>query len=180
MARLGISGNEYVCTEALDLSWERIQTMGAIWEQAIRDGKLLVDDDYQPYDYSAIPVSEEGYFLKYSPLGVDTAPAGGRYSAVFYVNSRGSLEPMPGKMGEMMRRRGFRMNGMTRIYAPDAVPIPGEMPEAVGAEVKIHSKRRVRDIRFYGDDILPGNRLFRRFVLKPDTEAGIKAYESNK
>ena len=89
MARLGISGNEYVCTEALDLSWERIQTMGAIWEQAIRDGKLLVDDDYQPYDYSAIPVSEEGYFLKYSPLGVDTAPAGGRYSAVFYVNSRG-------------------------------------------------------------------------------------------
>ena len=99
---------------------------------------------------------------------------------VVYVNSRGSLEPMPGKMGEMMRRRGFRMNGMTRIYAPDAVPIPGEMPEAVGAEVKIHSKRRVRDIRFYGDDILPGNRLFRRFVLKPDTEAGIKAYESNK
>lgn len=89
MARLGITGNEYVCTEALDLNWERIQTMGAIWEQAIRDGKLLVDDDYQPYDYSAIPVSEEGYFLKYSPLGVDTAPAGGRYSAVFYVNSRG-------------------------------------------------------------------------------------------
>ncbi len=89
MARLGISGNEYVCTEALDLSWERIQTMGAIWEQAIREGELLVDDDYQPYDYSAIPVSEEGYFLKYSPLGVDTAPAGGRYSAVFYVNSRG-------------------------------------------------------------------------------------------
>jgi predicted amidohydrolase len=99
---------------------------------------------------------------------------------VVYVNSRGSLEPMPGKMGEMMRRRGFRMNGMTRIYAPDAVPIPGEMPEAVGAEVKIHSKRRVRDIHFYGDDILPGNRLFRRFVLKPDTEAGIKVYESNK
>ena len=89
MARLGISGNEYVCTEALDLSWERIQTMGAIWEQAIRDGKLLVDDDYQPYDYSAIPAGEEGYYLAYSPLGVDTSPAGGRHSVIFFVNSRG-------------------------------------------------------------------------------------------
>lgn len=89
MARLGIDSNDYVCTEALDLSLERIRAMGAIWEQAITDGKLLVDDDYQPYDYSTIPAGEEGYYLKYSPMGVDTAPAGGRYSAIFYVGSRG-------------------------------------------------------------------------------------------
>ncbi len=89
MARLGISGNEYVCTEALDLSWERIQTMGAIWEQAIADGELLVDDDYQPYDYSAIPTSEEGYFLRYTPTGVDTTESGSRYEVIVYVNSRG-------------------------------------------------------------------------------------------
>ena len=89
ITRLGIGSNGYVCTEALDLSWERIQAMGAIWEQAIADGGLLVDDDYQPYDYSAIPVSEEGYYLAYSPLGVDTSPAGGRHSVIFFVNSRG-------------------------------------------------------------------------------------------
>ncbi len=89
MEKLGIACNQYVCDEALDMSLERIQTMGAIWEKAIVDGELLVDDDYQPYDYSAIPASEEGYYLHYSPLGVDASAAGGRYSAAFYVNSRG-------------------------------------------------------------------------------------------
>ncbi len=70
MEKLGIACNQYICDEALDMSLERIQTMGAIWEKAIADGKLLVDDDYQPYDYSAIPASEEGYYLHYSPLGI--------------------------------------------------------------------------------------------------------------
>ena len=41
------------------------------------------------YDYSSIPATEEGYYLKYSPLGIDTSPAGGRYGIVFYINSRG-------------------------------------------------------------------------------------------
>ena len=98
---------------------------------------------------------------------------------VVYVNSKGALEYMPGKMGEMMKKHGFRMNGMSRIYASDAVPIETEIPEAVGAEVKIHSKRRILDIPFYGDDILPGNGLFKRFVLQPDTKAGIRLYEKN-
>ena len=89
IVRLGVGSNQYRCEEALDLSIERIRTMGAIWEQAIKDGHLLVDDDYEPYDYSSIPVTEEGYYLKYSPLGVDTSPAGGRYGIIFYINSRG-------------------------------------------------------------------------------------------
>ncbi len=89
MEKLGIACNQYICDEALDMSLERIQTMGAIWEKAIVDGELLVDDDYQPYDYSAIPASEEGYYLHYSPLGVDVSAAGGRYGVSFYVNSRG-------------------------------------------------------------------------------------------
>ena len=89
MRSLGIDGNQYVCEYALDMSLERVQAMGAIWEKAIADGELHVEDDYRPYDYSAIPESEEGYFLQYSPLGVDTSPAGGRYSVNVYVNSRG-------------------------------------------------------------------------------------------
>ena len=96
---------------------------------------------------------------------------------VVYANSVGALEEMPGKMGEMMHKKGFRMNGMSRIYAADGVPIPTELPEAVGMEVPIHSKRRVRDIPFHGQDVLPGNWLFRQFILKPDTEAGIRMYE---
>ena len=41
---------------------------------------------------------------------------------VVYVNSIGELEYMPGKMGAMMKKYGFRMNGMSRIYAPKSVP----------------------------------------------------------
>lgn len=87
--KLGIDSNQYSCIDALDMSYDRIQTMGAVWEQAIADGKLLVDDDYQPYDYASIPAGEEGYYLRYSPLGINTTAAGGRYSVVVYVNSRG-------------------------------------------------------------------------------------------
>ena len=89
MARLGLGGDGYACAEALDMSLERIRTMGAIWEQAVADGRLLVDDDYTPYDYGSIPAGEEGYLLRYFPLGVDTFLAGGHFEAVFYVNSRG-------------------------------------------------------------------------------------------
>ena len=53
-------------------------------------------------------------------------------------------------------------------------------PDPVGMETPIHSKKRVRDIPFHGQDILPGNWFFRRFVLKPDTEAGIRMYEENR
>ena len=99
---------------------------------------------------------------------------------VVYVNSKGSLEYMPGRMGAMMKRRGFRMNGMSKIYAPDAVPIPVDLPEAVASEIRLCPGRRVKDIRFHGDDLLPGNWLFKRLILKPDTEAGIRSYEANR
>jgi predicted amidohydrolase len=99
---------------------------------------------------------------------------------VVYVNCKGSLEYMPGKMGAMMKKYGFRMNGMSKIYAPDAVPIPVKIPEAIGAEIKLNPKRRVKDIRFFGDDILPGNCLFKHLILRPDTKAGIRSYEANR
>ena len=89
MTRLGIDSNDYVCTEALDMSLDRILAIGAIWEQAIIDGTLLVDDDYKPYDYGAIQTSEEGFYLKYSPLGIDTSKTGGRYDITFYITCRG-------------------------------------------------------------------------------------------
>lgn len=99
---------------------------------------------------------------------------------VVYVNSKGSLEYMPGKMGAMMKRRGFRMNGMSKIYAHDAVPVPVDLPEAVASEIRLSPKRRVKDIRFHGDDLLPGNWFFKRLILRPDTEAGIRSYEANR
>ena len=97
---------------------------------------------------------------------------------VVYVNCVGDLEYMPGMMGAMMKRSGFRMNGMSRIYAPEGKEIPTEVPEAVGMEVSLSPHRREKDIRFYGEDILPGNRRFKLLILRPDTEAGIRSYEA--
>ena len=96
---------------------------------------------------------------------------------VVYANCIGKLEYMPGKMGAMMEKLGFRMNGMSKIYAPNMKQIQTDIKEAIGAEADIVPAKRKADIRFYGEDILPGNRLFKRFILKPDTEVGIKAYE---
>ena len=97
---------------------------------------------------------------------------------VIYVNSVGSLEYMPGKMGELMKKAGFRMNGMSKIYAMESKEIHGTIPEAVASDVEIAPKSRVKDIRFHGENILPGNWLFKQFILKPDTEAGIRLYNA--
>ena len=99
---------------------------------------------------------------------------------VVYVNSVGSLEYMPGMMGAMMKKHGFTMNGMSKIYAGSAQPIDAGIPEAVGAELALSPHRRVKDIRFHGEDILPGNWLFKHLILKPDTKAGIRSYEANR
>ena len=99
---------------------------------------------------------------------------------VVYVNSKGNLEYMPGMMGAMMKKQGFRMNGMSRIYANDAIPINTGIPEAFGAEVIVSPKRRIKEIKFHGKDILPGNWLFKHLILAPDTKAGLKAYEANR
>ena len=99
---------------------------------------------------------------------------------VIYANSKGSLEYMPGMMGAMMKKLGFRMNGMSKIYAQGAVPIDAGLPEAVGAEIELSPHRRSKEIRFYGQDVLPGNWLFKHLILKPDTKAGIRSYEANR
>ena len=99
---------------------------------------------------------------------------------VVYVNSTGSLEYMPGMMGAMMKKHGFRMNGMSRIYGRDLQPIETDFIEAIGAEVELTPHKRKGEIRFYGQDILPGNWLFKHLILKPDTRAGIRSYEANK
>ena len=99
---------------------------------------------------------------------------------VVYVNSKGSLEYMPGMMGAMMKRHGFRMNGKSRIYADGAEPIETGIPEAIGMEIELTPRRRRADIRFHGQDILPGNWLFKHLILKPDTKAGIRSYEEKR
>lgn len=99
---------------------------------------------------------------------------------VVYVNSKGRLEYMPGKMGHMMQKAGFTMNGLSKIYYTNGTAIECNMAEAEGADLEIVPQRRQKEIRFYGDDIAKRNWLFRQFILKPDTWAGIKMYEEKR
>ena len=99
---------------------------------------------------------------------------------VVYVNSKGSLEYMPGMMGAMMKKRGFLMNGMSKIYYDDAKAIETGIPEAVEIETELTPHKRVKDIKFYEKDIVPGNWIFKHLIMKPDAKDGIRYYEENK
>lgn len=99
---------------------------------------------------------------------------------VIYVNCVGPLEEMPGKVGAAMNRRGFRMNGLSRIYFEKAEPIETDVPEATGAELPVHSKRRVRDIPFYSGHLTPGSFFYRTFTIKRDAMWAVKYYGKNR
>lgn len=106
----------------------------------------------------------------------------GTYSDAFnvpvvYVNCKGKLEYMPGKMGAMMAKAGFRMNGKSKIYGAACKPIESKVIEAVGCEVELCSHSLIKEIKFYGEDLIKGNFFFRKLILKPDAMAGKKMYE---
>ena len=108
-----------------------------------------------------------------------------KYEAAFnvpvvYVNSVGSLPFMPGRMGELIRKHHFKMNGRSKIYCESAKPLACNVKEAIAVEVEIIPRKRSGDIRFYGDDIVKGNWLFRNLILKRDMKNGIMLYEANK
>lgn len=95
---------------------------------------------------------------------------------VIYVNSVGKLEYMPGKMGALMKKAGFTMNGKSKIYANSGGNIPCDLEAATGLDIDVSERKRKKDIRFYGDDLIKGNFLFRHFILKPDVKAGLRKY----
>ena len=99
---------------------------------------------------------------------------------VVYVNSKGKLEYMPGKMGAMMEKAGFTMNGRSKIYSTKASELDTGIKEAIGVETNIAPQRLKKNIRFYGENLIKGNWLFRNMILKPDIAAGIKSYEANR
>ena len=99
---------------------------------------------------------------------------------VVYVNSVGKLEYMPGKMGALMKKLGFTMNGRSKIFSNTGRTIETHSKEVLGIDVEIISKRRIANIKFYGKDLIKGNWIFRNFILKPDTKKGVKMYSQRK
>lgn len=99
---------------------------------------------------------------------------------VVYVNSRGKLDPMLGRTGKLMAKAGFALNGMSKIYSTTGKPLPPAVPGAVGWSGVLTPQTRRGELRFYGQDLVKGNELFRTFVLKPDIRDGIRFYEAHK
>lgn len=96
---------------------------------------------------------------------------------VVYANSKGKLDYMMGKTGRMMMKAGFSLNGMSTVYASDNI-VRSNGAEVICWSGNIMPQQRKRDIAFYGEDIIKGNWLFRKFVLRADIKQGIRFYES--
>jgi len=99
---------------------------------------------------------------------------------VCYVNSVGEMDFMLGRTGKMMHSAGFKLNGLSRIYCSGGTALKSEVEEVIGTDIELIMKERTKDIIFYGDDLIKGNLLFRKFILKPDIETGIRFYEKMK
>lgn len=99
---------------------------------------------------------------------------------VVYGNSKGKLDFMFGRTGGMMAKAGFVLNGMSAIYSKRGNEISTNAPEIIGWSGDISSKTQRNDITFYGNDIIKGNWLFRKFVLQPDIRDGVRYYEKAK
>ncbi len=54
-------------------------------------------------------------------------------------------------------------------------------PHGSPADPKKNAKEEAakKDIRFYGDNLIKGNFVFRHFILKPDVKAGLRQYNES-
>lgn len=82
--KLGLKGFELAW--ALDMSLERIQTLGEAYNRFWFEGGGYSNAPRQ--DYTAATAEDEGYYLFYTPLGVDKI-SDGRHQINLYITSRG-------------------------------------------------------------------------------------------
>ena len=82
--KLGLQG--YELAWKLDMSLERIHTLGDAYNQFWFEGEGYSNAPRQ--DYSAATAEDEGYYLVYTPLGVDNV-SDGRHQITLFVSSRG-------------------------------------------------------------------------------------------
>ena len=85
--KLGLEG--YELAWALDMSLERIQTLGEAYNHFWFEGEGSSNLPRQ--DYTAAAAEDEGYLLIYTPLGV-TRTSDGRHSIMLFVSSRGIVK----------------------------------------------------------------------------------------
>lgn len=82
--KLGLQG--YELAWALDMSLDRIHTLGESYNHFWFEGEGYSNAPRQ--DYSSATVEDEGYFLYYTPMGVDKI-SDGRHQITLFITSRG-------------------------------------------------------------------------------------------
>ena len=132
--KLGLKGFELAY--ALDMSLERIQTLGEAYNHFWFEGGGF--SNAPRHDYSTAVAEDEGYYLLYTPLGVDKV-SDGRHQITLFISSRGIVYANIVSMynrGEM-------------AYTPEALIAPQEAvnrlyTEAANArdEIKVQSIER--------------------------------------
>ena len=119
--KLGLSGRGYECGYALDMSVERIKTLGEAYNRFWFDGEGYTNSPR--LDYSKATAADEGYFLFYSPGGLRSV-SGGRYQVSAYVTAGGV---------RALNLRSDFVRG-DKLYTPDQLISPQEAVEKLAEE----------------------------------------------
>lgn len=99
---------------------------------------------------------------------------------IIFANAIGEVEQMAGITGKLMNPQRYKLNGNSIIFADGRTTDFASKRENLSAECDIKSKRRKKDITFYGEWIDKGSTLFRNVVIPLDVKKGIKIYNKSK
>ncbi|MBR1711170.1 MAG: DUF4179 domain-containing protein [Clostridia bacterium] len=119
LAKLGLHG--YELAWKLDMSLDRIRTLGEAYNRFWFEGEGYSNAPRQ--DYMAATQEDEGYYLVYTPLGVDMV-SDGRHLITLFVSSRGIVNA---SIVSAYARGDI-------AYTPDHLITPGEAVERLYVE----------------------------------------------
>ena len=89
ITRLGLDCNGYTCSYELDMSLDRIRRLGAIDNAYWSNQQDVYPQVVKLFDYEAVPETEEGFYLEYTPTEVDSEDSYEDYNIRVYVTGNG-------------------------------------------------------------------------------------------
>lgn len=99
---------------------------------------------------------------------------------VIFANAVGEVEQMAGITGRLMNPQRYKLNGNSIIFADGRTTEFASKRESLSEECDIKTKKRKKDITFYGEWIDEGSALFRNVVIPLDVKKGVKMYNKSK
>lgn len=99
---------------------------------------------------------------------------------VIFANAIGEVEQMAGITGKLMNPQKYKLNGNSIIFADGKTTEFASQRPSLAVECDVKTKRRKKDITFYGEWIDEGSALFRNVVIPLDVKKGVKMYNKSK